>query len=333
MQSLRNVLHGVAVARLPPSEPVCFASPAVSPLAPFLSSATLTLRIMNTPCPINSPRGLLLLAVACAGLTAGKAAAFTPFVDGFPGGALNSANWSTYTVDANGSVSVGGDLLTLGTTSSAASHRATVFSTRSDFNPFEQALTVNLAGITLSGTAGGTSRNTFYVMVGNTNGTTTSAPTGASLQPNAAPVSGNGYAALLIQKHPDDSFRLIVRNRNSDAENNLSQIVYTLSEIPATLSWSISGTFWSLDITGASLSHAQQGSNLTSVSGTFTRIGESSFNNGSWLALGAINESAVITGTSVSLDMVSVIPEPGGVATWIGASALLMAGFRPRRRR
>ncbi len=285
-------------------------------------------------------RRLLLLLAASALAFTGQVQA-EPITDDFPGGSVNASIWTSRITAGSGIITVSDGTLTLGPGIPNASHRAKLISNTAGLDPFTEALTVTFDGLTLAGTAtpGQPDHgNAFYAAIGRSKADTGTLDPGVTAQYSS--VGGDYAGALgLLVRRSDTAVVLSILDRG---DNNHTTTSHTLDAVPTRIVWQVDATggssTWSVTVTGATFTE----SSTTVVNGTFHRFtrselevaGEESVSHVSRLAIGAINMSAVVTPTVVTLDAVSAIgpvapppPDPPEELPWTVGVNLASAAF------
>lgn len=216
------------------------------------------------------------------------------------------------------------------------------------FNPFNQAYTVSLAGITLTGGPGAGSKPISYIMIGRTTSASSGGISGiANYIPGTVTASDSaGQVYVQILERASNVFTVRVGEAvgigttGSPAEINISGA-------PTALDWSLSingssQIAWSLTLTGASFTTQSSAGTLpysglgtSTLSGTFSAALSSTALTNAFLTFGEQNNAgsgAIGTAQTFTLDSVNVesIPEPSSVA--LVALGLLCAGGLCRRK-
>jgi len=280
--------------------------------------------------------GLFAALISLTAITSAARADVIIFSDDFSGGTLS--NWTTGAKGGGTApVTSGGKaVITAGPTAKAVS---VMRSTATDFNPFDQAYTVTLSGITLDGEPGaGGSKPIAYLMVGRSysqssggNSAATNYVAGETSSVTAGDSSGNVYIQILERTSNTFSLRVgeIVGSSTPVAPINSSEV--SLSGPPTALTLTLSANpsnllTWSITLTGATF-----GNGLATMSGTFTSAITSTALANSYLTLGQQNNAGsgdIGSNNTFSLDSVTVIavPEPNTTALLFGGG-LVLAGL------
>ncbi len=287
--------------------------------------------------PSRRPRLFAPLATALALASACPAA---DLHDGFEGAALNTTTWtSRVTAGASGIVSLDGGMLTLGAGVSSGSHRATLVSNATRFDPFAAGLEIVFDGLALGGApAAGQPAlgNTFYAAIGRV---ATDAGTLDATQSAKYTAVGADYAGALglSIRRSDSAVILTITDRGA---GNHTAVNHTLDGVPASITWTLDASApgaatWSVTLAGATFLAGHP----TRLEGTFSRFtaAELATTGGarvSRLAFGAINSGAVAQPTTVSLDSVTLAvaappppPPPRRELPWTVGVNLASAAF------
>jgi hypothetical protein len=255
---------------------------------------------------------------------------------------LDTTNTWTSTATGGGNFSVSGGVLSSNVVATTASQRTSLISKATDFNPFTtQQLVLSFTGLDIGGTptigpanntGGG---NSFFAFVGNSNGTggLPATGTGNFYYPGQSATSA-GYVAFAIVERVNTSgvpfTQLVVDDRGAAA----TSAGYGLSGTPTGLTWTIDGVAKTMtfNLTGATFTTSGQ----SSFSVGFVNFTEAGLANGSYLAIGAMNQTANMSApTTFSLDGLSVtaaIPEPSSAVLLFGMAGACAAVLRRRNR-
>lgn len=264
---------------------------------------------MNTKI-LRSAKVILLLIktlATCSVIT--NISASSVLVDDFSN--LNTRNvWTIAKTAKEGNIGVlSQGQITLDVGITAHSHRATLISKASNFDPFVQILSLSFSGLEIDGSPSlGTEKangggNSFYAMIGNAN-----APKDESDIPAPATGNGNvyypgypateaGYLAIAIvsrsDEHSQPFAQLVIDDRG---ESNYST-AYTLSNVPTGLTWTIDGAnrTWSVELDDAFF----VGNRQRTLSGAFANFKPENIQHGSYLAIGAINHTEAVDAPTV----------------------------------
>lgn len=223
-----------------------------------------------------------------------------------------ASTWTiTNTAGAFPAASAFPDLLRLYVSSANTSQRSFITSQASNINPFTNALTVSMNGLSSYNNAPINSGiSMFYAMVGKTNSDTIA---NYYASPGTTNFTSEGALTLTIQRAAGNAYALQVFDYG--AATGTSSL-FSLSAMPTDVAWSIDGATqtWSVTLTGATFSDLS-----SSKSGSFTNYTNDAISR---LTLGTINYGGAngdYSGAGYYLDSLNVtsVPEPS-VAFLIG---------------
>lgn len=249
------------------------------------------------------------LAVTSAALALAFACPAAEFTDEFAGAGIDTDTWTTRVTANSGSVTVADGVLTLGAGVTSSSHRATLVSNATDFDPFAARLEIVFDGLTLGGIpADGQSDwgNTFYAAIGRVSTDAGTLDPALAAKYTAVGADYAGALGLSIRRS-DTATVLTLTDRG--AGNHTAQN-HALNGVPARLTWTLDAVgntaVWSITVAGATFLSGDP----SRREGSFTRFTAAGLSTGNArlgrLAVGAINSGAVLQATRATLGSVAV---------------------------
>lgn len=239
------------------------------------------------------------------------------FEDDFSGSSL-SPNWTAAnTEEAKAPELLDGRLSEIVTTANS-SQRSLLISTRSDFNPFVEPLTVVLEEPSIQGAPlkNGYSGNLLYALIGNINN-------GQGRFHGYNPwqdADTAGYLALTFEKcitvNGIPFWRMQIIDRAAKA--TLTTLGLYGAKTPSSIEWTVDGSAktWKIQLqggakfyTGADIPGVAYEEDDTIAKGSFEHFSEESVTAGSYLVLGAMNHYEVTEGTRAELGAVKVLSD------------------------
>jgi hypothetical protein len=239
---------------------------------------------------------------------------------------LNTSVWTPYSSKTEGTVEVSGGNLVMQVGTSLSSHRNTLLSTATNFNPYGRILSITAGSLTLNA-ADSTSINfnSFYFLIGNAEVLDPAKEPAYYSASRTSYVAGDGYGAIVVLVSVNDSgCKITVEDIGSTYKNT----DYTISGVPTDISFTLDGTGetmgYTLTLTGATFSDGA----ATTVSGSITHFTQTIDSaDALHFALGDNNSGAVDVITNSTLGQIDVVqvPEPAASGLLLALAALFLA--------
>lgn len=215
----------------------------------------------------------------------------------------------------------------------SSAYRSLLVSSASNFNPFEYGeISITVTGLTIGGTPG-TGGNEFYVLLGNVTTSDNQPATGGAFSGyhrGRGSLANAGYLSVGIVRR-EGGIQLVYDDRGSSASSSIAP----LNAVPTGFTWTIDSVAktWTITLEGATFTGID---GSVSLSKSFINCTEASLANGSWIAIGAMNNGDVTSATTASVDAIIItataIPEKASTAALLcGLTLIIVVCFCKRR--